>query len=286
MTAAASSAASCTPSPSTPARPSCWRCSASPSCGRRTRSSPPSPMAWARSTFVALALREPDPRTVAKKPLVVTERARRILIAGRVVLAVAAVAPLIVLTAPLIAWIIPVQAIPFTLVVGNLILKPFEARVQQQFWTEAHDKLATLKPTTYRHHRLVRQDLGQAHPRPPVVAAGADVGDAGQRQHRDRHRPHRARAARAASPLLHLRDGRLRPRLGREAVQLAPPDVAIVTAIGAAHDERFKSLDTVAKAKFELPAAARAHGGTTVPRRAGAVVRGGEGFPRRRRATR
>jgi UDP-N-acetylmuramoyl-tripeptide--D-alanyl-D-alanine ligase len=34
--------------------------------------------------------------------------------------------------------------------------------------------------------------------------------------------------------------------------RLAPPEIAVVTAVGAAHYERFQSLDTVAKAKFEL----------------------------------
>ena len=50
--------------------------------------------------------------------------------------------------------------------------------------------------------------------------------------------------------------------------QLAPPDMAIVTAIGMAHYERFKTLDTVASTKFELAEAAVARGGNVVSKRA------------------
>ena len=46
--------------------------------------------------------------------------------------------------------------------------------------------------------------------------------------------------------------------------RLAPPDIAVVTAVGPAHYERFKSLDTVARTKFELPAAAIARGGKAI----------------------
>jgi UDP-N-acetylmuramoyl-tripeptide--D-alanyl-D-alanine ligase len=38
--------------------------------------------------------------------------------------------------------------------------------------------------------------------------------------------------------------------------RLTPPHFGVLTAIGEAHYERFKSLDTVARAKFELPTAA------------------------------
>jgi UDP-N-acetylmuramoyl-tripeptide--D-alanyl-D-alanine ligase len=45
---------------------------------------------------------------------------------------------------------------------------------------------------------------------------------------------------------------------------LAPPDLAIITAIGKAHYERFKSLEGVAQAKFELAEAALAKNGKTI----------------------
>ncbi len=46
--------------------------------------------------------------------------------------------------------------------------------------------------------------------------------------------------------------------------RLAPPDVAVITAIGMAHYERFKTLDTVASAKFELANAAAARNGEII----------------------
>ncbi len=46
--------------------------------------------------------------------------------------------------------------------------------------------------------------------------------------------------------------------------RLAPPDFAVITAIGMAHYERFKSLDAVAKTKFELAEATSKNDGPVV----------------------
>src|SRR5262249_54865258 len=46
--------------------------------------------------------------------------------------------------------------------------------------------------------------------------------------------------------------------------QLAPPDIAVITAVGYAHYERFKSLDVVAQTKLELAEAVVAKGGKVV----------------------
>ena len=50
----------------------------------------------------------------------------------------------------------------------------------------------------------------------------------------------------------------------RRLCALTPPKLAIISAIGKAHYERFKSLDAVAHAKFELAEAARDNGGTAI----------------------
>ena len=50
----------------------------------------------------------------------------------------------------------------------------------------------------------------------------------------------------------------------RRLCALTPPKLGIITAIGKAHYERFKSLDAVAQAKFELAEAARDNGGTVI----------------------
>jgi UDP-N-acetylmuramoyl-tripeptide--D-alanyl-D-alanine ligase len=50
----------------------------------------------------------------------------------------------------------------------------------------------------------------------------------------------------------------------RRLCALTPPKMGIVTAIGMAHYERFKSLETVAEAKFELAEAVATQGGTVI----------------------
>jgi len=45
---------------------------------------------------------------------------------------------------------------------------------------------------------------------------------------------------------------------------LTPPKLGIITAIGKAHYERFKTLDAVARAKYELAEAAHANDGTAI----------------------
>jgi len=46
--------------------------------------------------------------------------------------------------------------------------------------------------------------------------------------------------------------------------RLAPPTLGLITAIGKAHFERFKSLDTVARTKFELAEAVAGRHGTVI----------------------
>ncbi|ALK08022.1 Mur ligase family protein [Blastochloris viridis] len=214
-------------------------------------------------TFVVLGLRESDPRRVAKKTLAITERARRILIAAGAVQA-AVVLAIVAAGLPLLAWIAAVQAIPFALIAGNLMLKPFEARVQRRFWTEAHHKLQTLKPTTVGitgsfGKTSVKHILGHllSMQAPTLVTPGSINTPMGiARIVREQLAPHHR--------FFVCEMGAYGPGSVERLCRLAPPDLAIVTAIGPAHYERFKSLDTVARAKFELPAAARARGGIAV----------------------
>jgi UDP-N-acetylmuramoyl-tripeptide--D-alanyl-D-alanine ligase len=46
--------------------------------------------------------------------------------------------------------------------------------------------------------------------------------------------------------------------------KLTPPDMGIITAIGHAHYERFKTLENVAAAKYELAEAVIAKGGMVI----------------------
>ena len=90
---------------------------------------------------------ERDPRKLGKKKLNMTGRANRIYWTALAITFVVGVA-YAWLSPLLILWIIPIQFIPFALVVGNWLSVPYENKLQQRFWNEAHRKLLTLKPTT------------------------------------------------------------------------------------------------------------------------------------------
>ena len=221
---------------------------------------------WTGAAGLALigaAALERDPRKDAKKKLVMTARAKRIYLIAMALLGV--VAAIVALTIDnVLGWLIPVQAVPFALVAANLLLAPAETRVQRRYWQEAHDKLLRLNPivigvtgsygkTSVKHilghilesaaptlitpgsvntamgiARIVRERLG-AHHRFFVVEMGAyGIGSI------------------------------------RRLCELAPPQLGIVTAIGKAHYERFKTLEAVASAKFELAEAVRAKDGKAI----------------------
>lgn len=212
---------------------------------------------------LATAAVERDPRRTAKKALVMTTRAKRIYAIALVLIATVGVVAALTSDLPL-AWIVAVQLVPIALVGANLLLAPFESRVQARYWQEARAALQRVDPiviavtgsygkTSVKHilghvletagptlitpgsvntamgiARVIRERLG-AHHRYFVVEMGAyGIGS----------------IARLCA--------------------LTPPKLGIISAIGKAHYERFKSLDAVARAKFELAEAVRENGGTVV----------------------
>lgn len=213
--------------------------------------------------FVAFAALEADPRKAAKKKLVLTPRARRIL---GTALGLALVTGLVILcTVPWsAAWIVPVQLIPLDLVVANLLLAPVEARIQQKFWDEAHDKLRRLGPvvvgitgsygkTSVKHilgHIL--EATSSALITPGSVNTPMGIARIVREQLQPWHRH------------FVVEMGAYGPGSIARLCRLAPPTLALITAIGKAHFERFKSLDTVARTKFELAEASAGHGGKLI----------------------
>lgn len=213
--------------------------------------------------LAAIAFAEADPRQVAKKKLALTARVKRILAAAGLFLAV----PVILLWisgTPSLAWIAVVQAIPFALVLGNLALSPYEAHVQQGFWDEAHEKLLALQPTTVGitgsfGKTSVKHILGHLLETmaPSLVTPGSVNTPMGiSRIVRERLGAHHR--------FFVCEMGAYGPGSIIRLCRLAPPDLAVVTAVGHAHYERFRSLDTVAETKFELPEAAVERGGKTI----------------------
>ncbi len=213
--------------------------------------------------LLLITLVEKDPRSAAKKPLSMTARAKRIYAVASVF--VIAVALVICLSAPLVmVWILAVQFIPFSLAAANLGLKPYEASVQKHFWLEAHQKLLSLKPTivgitgsygkTSTKHLLGHILEMQA---PALITPGSVNTPMGiARIVRERLAAHHR--------FFVCEMGAYGPGSIERLCRLAPPDVAVITAIGMAHYERFKTLDTVARTKFELAEAVAQKNGVLI----------------------
>ena len=219
--------------------------------------------ALAGAACLGAAAIERDPRRRAKKPLAMTARARRIYavaLALAVLLGIAAA-----LAGPLIiGWLVAVQLVPLALLAANLLLAPLEARVQQRYWQDAHDKLRRLAPTVIAvtgsyGKTSVKHILGHVleTAAPTLITPGS---------------------VNTAMGIARIICERLQPHHRYFVVEmgaygigsiarlcaLTPPTLGIVTAIGKAHYERFKSLEAVAQAKFELAEAACGNGGTVV----------------------
>jgi UDP-N-acetylmuramoyl-tripeptide--D-alanyl-D-alanine ligase len=197
-----------------------------------------------------MAWREPDPRKQAKKKFVMTARAQRIFIValtfGLLIGAWSSAGGCI------ITWIVAVQAMPLALVLANIALMPFEARIQKRFWDEAHARLLQIHPdvvgvTGSFGKTSVKHILGhvlemnaRTYFTPGSVNTPMGI----------------ARIIRENLPAdcryFLVEMGAYGPGSIERLCRLTPPDFGIITAIGEAHYERYKSLDAVAHAKFEL----------------------------------
>jgi UDP-N-acetylmuramoyl-tripeptide--D-alanyl-D-alanine ligase len=221
--------------------------------------------AAAAVVFLLFATLEQDPRKSSKKPLVLTSRAAKLLIvatAGAVLWAVSSSA---VIGSSWI-WIVSIQIIPFLLVVANYALSPFQAQIEKRFWEEAHNKLLSIKPktvgitgsfgkTSVKHiitHIL--ETRASTLMTPGSVNTAMGIARVIREQLRTDHK------------FFVCEMGAYGVGSISKLTALAPPDVGVITSIGQAHFERFKTLDTVAQAKFELA--------DSVIKRAGKVIVG------------
>ncbi len=146
-------------------------------------------------------------------------------------------------------------AIPFYIVAANLCLAPYESLVQRKYLNEAKSILARIKPeiigitgsygkTSFKHilaHILASHAPTLATPGSVNTLMGIT------RIIRERLRNDHA--------YFIVEMGAYGIGSIKRLCGLTPPDAAIVTAVGLAHMERFKSIDTVAQAKSELPQA-------------------------------
>ncbi len=215
---------------------------------------------FAIASFLAFFAVEKDPAKVSKKKLVMTSRAKRVYYCALGILALAALST----TPELLFWIAFIQLIPIVLVLGNLVTLPYEQKIQKRFWSEAHAKLRSLKPTiigitgsygkTSTKHLLghILEMQAPALITPGSVNTPMGIARVVREQLGSHHR------------FFVCEMGAYGPGSIARLCELAPPDLGVITAIGMAHYERFKTLETVASAKFELAEAVAAKKGTVI----------------------
>ncbi|NWG45857.1 MAG: UDP-N-acetylmuramoyl-tripeptide--D-alanyl-D-alanine ligase [Alphaproteobacteria bacterium] len=203
----------------------------------------------------------------ARKPLVLTQRANRIL---RTALGFAALLllALMLLTAgagpQLLGAILLVQITPLLLPLANRALAPYEARVQRGFLDEAREKLRKLDPyivgitgsygktSTKLILQHILSTLSQSLATPGSVNTLMGISRIVREQLKPEHRT------------FVVEMGAYGPGSIARLCDLAPPRLSLLTAVGWAHYERFKTIDTVFRAKMEIAEATRARAGKTI----------------------
>lgn len=156
------------------------------------------------------------------------------------------------------------QLLPFLIVGANKLLEPYEERVKAGFRAEAVEKFNDLAPkvvaitgsfgkTSTKH--ILAHILEAAAP--TLATPGSVNTEMGIT------RVIRERLTRDHQFFI-VEMGAYGPGSIARLCMLTPPDVALITAVGAAHYERFKTIETVAKAKFEIAEAVFRNGGTAI----------------------
>jgi UDP-N-acetylmuramoyl-tripeptide--D-alanyl-D-alanine ligase len=220
-------------------------------------------VALAGLACLGVAAIERDPRKAAKKKLAMTARAKRIYAIALILAALAGIAAALI-TDLVGIWIVAVQLVPLTLIGATLLLAPAETRVQRRYWNEARARLDQLKPTvigvTGSYGKTsVKHIIGHVleTAAPTLITPGSVNTAMGiARVIRERLQPqHRYFVVEMGAYGI----GSI-----RRLCALTPPHLGIITAIGMAHYERFKTLDAVSRAKYELAEAARDNGGSVI----------------------
>jgi UDP-N-acetylmuramoyl-tripeptide--D-alanyl-D-alanine ligase len=217
--------------------------------------------------FLAVAWREPDPTKAAKKKLVLTNRARRIFytaFAFAALFAGALVLGNVDLASTLLAFIAATQVLPACLVLANWILSPVESHIQNGFRQAAENRLREVGPKIVG----ITGSFGK-------TSVKHILGHVLQMTTSTLYTPGSVNTVMGISRIINERlEDNCRyflVEMGAYGIgsikrlcQFTPPDHGIITAIGEAHYERFKDLDTVARAKFELAEAVRSRNGRVI----------------------
>lgn len=205
----------------------------------------------------------------AKKPLVVTARAQRILYVY--ILLVGFYFGGIMMTfdpgnfaAMTFAFLFFFQCPPFYLGGANFILKPVEERITDHYLKQAEKKMKGMSPTivaitgsygktSIKH--ILAHILGASAPTlatPGSVNTLMGVVRIIREKLEKKHK------------YFIVEMGAYGPGSIKQLCKIAPPDLGIISAVGLAHYERFKSLKAVFSAKFELAEALKKSGGEVI----------------------
>lgn len=213
-------------------------------------------------SFIILAYIEKDPRKNSKKKLVTTSRAQRILWPSFLVIALLG-APSFYFSHPWL-WIFTVQMILPSIVIVNMFLTPFEEMINKKYWNEANARVRQLQPkviaitgsfgkTSVKHilgHILKMQ--ASTLITPGSVNTPMGITRIIREQLEEEHK------------YFIVEMGAYGPGSIKRLCDLTPPDMGIITAIGHAHYERFRTLERVSEAKFELAEATIAREGKVI----------------------
>ena len=206
--------------------------------------------------FIVAAVVEYTRRRGAKKKLVLTSRAKRILGLSLVLsICVGAVAAHL---GGSLKWLVAVQLIPFLLILANWLLSPIERYIQNGFRTAAEDRLRQVAPKTVG----ITGSFGK-------TSVKHILGHVLQMNTNTLFTPGSVNTVMGIARIINERLADncrfFLVEMGAYGIgsinrlcKFTPPDVGLITSIGEAHYERFKDLDTVARAKFELAEAVAA----------------------------
>ena len=194
----------------------------------------------------------------AKKPLVYTARAKRVF--GFAVFLLVGFAIVLAQGARLqnvpTAWHVAVflfsEVTVITLTVANLLIYPLERTINGAYLRAARKRIQTLRPkvigitgsygktsTKYILHQILSQKFNTLMtPDSYNTPMGVTKVIRGELT--------------AAHEVFIVEMGAYRRGDIRELCQLASPEIGILTAVGMQHLERFKSIETIAKTKYEL----------------------------------
>lgn len=217
--------------------------------------------------FVAAAIATVPPATgEEKKPLVATQRLKRLLVgAGLVALAGAAAAIWLTSSAGFASATASVAVTsgfgfalfllaPIWLVAGNALMQPVEATLRRRYLKQAAATLDKIRPkiigitgsygktTTKSFLRDIMSVRFQTYATPKSYNTLMGISLAINRDLADDYRSEyfiSEMGAYVAGEIARI-------------CQLTPPDIAIVTEIGPQHLERFGSLENIKQAKYEL----------------------------------